>query len=652
MGIESGNLTIHHGTPKAFDQVTLPDPSVVDLTRHGGDQYGIGFYVATDPDITAAKEYARTYATGRGLVLEGNLKAGSYALLNLDEPLGQAIAEQLKDRLTSIKTGNPDLDRYYREIAEKVTPELTGKNVWNQMSGLVNFENSVKKHQAIRLDKDMVTQELKSALNTLLGKLDTHGIDLTFGDPLTEKQITTVREELGNVSSNNPHVKDYLEEVAADINPQNYSRTIEKLRRIDAVESLANSKLPVLEQRAAAQVLDQASTHVLNDMGMHGIIVPHENTAVFKGAKGIEALPDLKIIEIVGNGPTSANLFVKGELKVDEVLVPKKPGHALSIEGKRAISTSAQELGGAAKGVSAAAHDVTALARLGAGATHALNSGVRMLPLVGGAMAALSAGQSVHAAEMAYSRGEIDETQLNSVRAGEPMVAAASLLPSFVAGEAVAEGINAMQAKLGLPEHLRTQTLRTSVMMMGGAMVDMLGMRGNDETLVALGNAAQREASGVGPETRRLALAMDSENKALINSAKADKAAALMDAPAASLTPDQQRMVTNIKAAEKALTVASPIAQPGQDFSQKQVAEMMLNAKLADFVRITNGEQLQLAPAQQAAPEQAAPAREPFPGLSREAMAEVAQVAERFNNPSDTRSVQALRSEQGLGRQT
>jgi hypothetical protein len=184
----------------------------------------------------------------------------------------------------------------------------------------------------------------------------------------------------------------------------------------------------------------------------------------------------------------------------------------------------------------------------------------------------------------------------------------------------------------------------------GAVLIDKIGnaMKGEDATQIALGEAAKRESSGVGAITRAEALKLDQENQALINSGKAEKAAKLFDAPANSLSPDQEKMRAEVKAAEQAIANTSNIAELGKDFTPKQMAEMAYNAKLADFVRVINGETPK-------ANEPAAPAAEPpalpkgLEGLPKDDLVAIIDAGKALANSNGVAIQQAAQREHGQG---
>jgi hypothetical protein len=117
MGIYSADVDIFHGTQRAFDSIRLPTEDL-NIPRHAGDEYGVGFYTAITPDDPArAQSYAQSYTDGRGLVLHARISAGQIALLNLDENLGAETADRLRTHLQALDTGNPELNRYYQHVA-------------------------------------------------------------------------------------------------------------------------------------------------------------------------------------------------------------------------------------------------------------------------------------------------------------------------------------------------------------------------------------------------------------------------------------------------------------------------------------------------------------------------------------------------------
>lgn len=87
-------------------------------------------------------------------------------------------------------------------------------------------------------------------------------------------------------------------------------------------------------------------------------------------------------------------------------------------------------------------------------------------------------------------------------------------------------------------------------------------------------------------------IAQDRENQALMNSPQAERALRMLDNPRAALPPELARQREEIQTAERAMQAASPIAQPGQQFSPRQEAEMAFNGRVASFVRTVNGDQL------------------------------------------------------------
>lgn len=215
-------VTIFHGTSQGYTQVALPDPLATGTGRHGGDQYGIGYYVASNSDPDVARRYATTYAGDNGVVLTGTLSPDT-RLLNFDQPLSEADATRLRTALNNVQTGVPELDTYYRNIAANLNPGDNSGHLWNALTntGTVAGRHSVSGD---------VTQRL--------------GIHM-----------------------------------------------------------------------------DQIATGVINTAGFDGLLIPREDTIVFKGT-GVTHVPDMRVADIVGNGPRNASEDFRARIAAGDTIIP------------------------------------------------------------------------------------------------------------------------------------------------------------------------------------------------------------------------------------------------------------------------------------------------------------------------------------------
>ena len=333
---------VYHGTSRAYDTIRLPDADS-DMARHGMDEYGRGFYAAFDPQSAVdAKDYAARYAEGAGLVVEGSLDRRQ-AFLNLESPLGQGLSQQLRAQLSSTNTGNPDLDRYYRDVAAQIESEMPGREAWDRMTGVQGFEQWQRQQSTVEMDRATASKLLRADRSQLRANLETHGIDLSEISALDEPQAQRVQESLRALNTDNPIMQRYFNEVADQVRPGMDTEQLTKLLMSDVgVQRTAASMVTPIDADHIAALMDGHSTQVLSSIGADGVYIPSQQTLVFKGQSAIDRLPELRLAEIVGTGPVSSHIHTDRPLVVGEVMILAGAAHRSDTS---AIDTSPEAYG-------------------------------------------------------------------------------------------------------------------------------------------------------------------------------------------------------------------------------------------------------------------------------------------------------------------
>lgn len=314
-------ITIFHGTERAFDSIRLPVGDSA-LPRHGMDQYGIGFYAATRPgDDAVARQYATNYAGQNGLVLEARLPA-EFQFLNFEEPLGEARAAALRAGYLEANTGNASLDAYYRAMAEQITPQMSGQQLWDEGVSVNSYQRWAEAQSAVAIDDATLTRTMRADRSQLYRALETHGIALPDMEALTPEQTATVQRELRALASQQPPLNSYYQTVADNLRPDATAQEITARLMNTRAASAAVSRPAEVALDGVAGSMDDMLTHTLNDAGIHGLHIPREDTIVFKGQSTIDQLPDMRIRDVVGTGPTGSSVFTARPIQAGEVMIP------------------------------------------------------------------------------------------------------------------------------------------------------------------------------------------------------------------------------------------------------------------------------------------------------------------------------------------
>jgi hypothetical protein len=320
------SVDIFHGTPNLFNSIRIPTDTD-NWLRHGGDEYGRGFYVAVDPgNPQAAQEYARHYAGegNAGIVLRGQLNQGQIALLNFDSNIGEELANRFRDTLRQPNTGNTSLDSYYRAIADTLLPETSGRDLWNKLTGIANYETWYQANQSTEFDPNEIKDNLRNDRRNLNGDLDKLGISLDPDITLNSAEIEQLKSKLRDLNPQNPVLNSYYRNVADNL-PENGAvgrKLFDQLSKPDLVTRFIQDQRPAIDIPAVAGTMDKHTTAIFNQTGIDGIYLPDQQTAVIKG-EGIKKLPDLTLAEIVGTGPKNmATTENNVSLKLGDVVVP------------------------------------------------------------------------------------------------------------------------------------------------------------------------------------------------------------------------------------------------------------------------------------------------------------------------------------------
>lgn len=329
MGLLTDTLYLFHGTLKAYDRVLLPgDPG---FQSEVGQTSGSAFYTfgTTDPDrVGIARDNARVYAQD-GMVLTGVARPGDVRLIDAEAPIGEGLYRGFKTRLQQASTGDATLDAYYHHLADTITPETTGKELWGKIQGTLEIKAWQQQQSVASLGE--VRPTLRRDRGTLNRALQALGMEEGIADldDIKPAQRTVIAAELNQLHADNPTYSAYYKEVAAKVLSGDISRGTQLYAALDnpaRIEALA-ARMGTGVRLPTPDAMDAQWVRMINDLDIAGISYEMDGvrTALFQGEEGIRQLPEMRVDELHGRAPTDLRTR-PGAIGVGDLMLPRGGG--------------------------------------------------------------------------------------------------------------------------------------------------------------------------------------------------------------------------------------------------------------------------------------------------------------------------------------
>jgi hypothetical protein len=313
----SKTLETFHGTFSAFKKIDLSEAEEIE-GRQGIDQYGSAFYTAANiekPEIAA--EYAQNYTKNNGIVLKGQLIEGEYRLLSLDSFIDQNEIEVLRSQINNIAAPT-SLKAYFENCLNSSSGSLTGHNFWASISSPDGYSNFIQKTNNVPEVKE-ITTELRSSRKVIFDGLDSDNDN-------TPEQISTIQDRLRVASETEGLLSKFWKDEFEKFQNNNQVYDLRSKTLGEALSTSATIRKNLIKDNInshdipSANRMDKIATDLLNKAGIDGFFIESEDTIVWKG-NGINKIPDLSIIDVIGNGVKNSSNFLPDELAVGSVLV-------------------------------------------------------------------------------------------------------------------------------------------------------------------------------------------------------------------------------------------------------------------------------------------------------------------------------------------
>lgn len=330
MGLISTDLYVFHGTQTAYDHILLPgDPG---FNSSVGQASGAAFYTfaTTDPkEIETVRDNARVYATN-GMVLNGTLKAGSFRALEGSAPIGSELTQAFHDVLQHADTGNADINRYYHALAEKLSPNMRGDELWGKIQGSAGYKAWVESSKVESLG-DHIDATLRADRKALNGMLREKGWEDGIGgyDQFTDTQRTELADSLRQLRTDHPEYHEYYSHLAEQMEAG-------KLDPRSLFNKMSDENSVTYDTRMAAKnsieisddsVFEHQWQTTIKKLDIAGIYYRNSGAGVmlFQGDHGLRQMPELHVDELHGAPPKDVRNTPR-PIQVGDVIVPQGGG--------------------------------------------------------------------------------------------------------------------------------------------------------------------------------------------------------------------------------------------------------------------------------------------------------------------------------------